>query len=339
MGADIRKILYSRLPDRVGNRATALLIEIGIGLGAALAMLVLRFGLTEVAGDRAPYALNFLAVVIATLIAGWRSGLIALVLGQVLTWYLIVTPTLTPNGVDQDRLGGFILATCSVGLILLVMGLYQREIAKGVAERERRLKLLDQALDEIDHRTRNNYSTVLAVVQLQAQRSREASVKTALRQVADRIQAIASASEKLALRSGDLDRIKLDEHLCSLVDQIDRGIARDGIDVVCDVEEVSASPDTATSISIIVNELVTNAIKHAFNGEGHGSVSVKGKAGQLFELVVEDDGRGIAAASKPERSGLGSKLVDSFVRQLGAHHEVVSTERGTVHRLLIPDLN
>jgi two-component sensor histidine kinase len=176
-------------------------------------------------------------------------------------------------------------------------------------------------------------------VQLQAQRASDAKVKAALRQVGDRIQAIARASDTLAMRSGDLDRIRLDEHLCALVDQIERGIARDGIDFECEIDAVSANADTATSISIIVNELVTNAIKHAFNGERPGCVWVRGKAGDTFELVVEDDGRGIVSSRRVERTGLGSKLVESFVKQLGAKHEVASTEKGTTHRLVIPNLN
>ena len=106
----------------------------------------------------------------------------------------------------------------------------------------------------------------------------------------------------------------------------------------CDVEEVTANADTATSISIIVNELVTNAIKHAFNGEGSGHVKVLGKTGSEFELIVTDNGRGIQATRRDGHSGLGSKLVESFARQLRASHEVVSTENGTTHRLVIPSL-
>ena len=83
---------------------------------------------------------------------------------------------------------------------------------------------------------------------------------------------------------------------------------------------------------------MTNAIKHAFNGERSGSVWVRGRAGDTFELTIVDDGRGIASNRKADRSGLGTKLVESFVRQLNARHEVVSTEKGTTHRLLIPDL-
>jgi two-component sensor histidine kinase len=181
-------------------------------------------------------------------------------------------------------------------------------------------------------------STKSIIARATITRAQEPAVKNALQQVMDRIQAIAGASDRLAMRSSELDRIKLDDHLCELVEQIERGIARDGIEVECDVEEVVATADTATSISIIVNELVTNAIKHAFNGEGSGIVRVMGRAGDVFELVVQDDGRGIGPTRKKNGSGLGTRLVENFVKQLGAQHEVVSSENGTTHRLVIPGL-
>ena len=338
MGAGIRRILHSRLPQRLADRVPPLLVEFGIGLLAATAMVLIRMPLSDVAGDRAPYALNFLAVVIAAVAGGWRAGLWAMVIGQALTWYVIVPPYFSMGIPEGERLGALMIATVSEALILLVVGLYQREVDKGVTERERRLELQDHALREIDHRTRNNYATVLAMVHLQTQRTADDGVKAALQQVADRIQAIAVASERLALRSGDIDRVRLDDHLCELVEQIERGIAREEIEVECDVPDVTASADKATSISIIVNELVTNAIKHAFNGQGSGTVRVTGKNEPVFELIVADDGRGIAAARSSNGSGLGTKLIESFVRQIGAQHEVVSSDKGTTHRLVIPDL-
>lgn len=304
----------------------------------AALMVALRVPLTSIAGERAPYALNFLAIVLASVLAGWRSGLIALVFGQLAIWFLVVPFQWDFTPRDRELLGGFILACASQGVMLAVIGLYQREIDKGVFEREQRLNLLDEALKEIDHRTRNNYQTVLAMIDLQARRADRPEVKKALGQVADRIQAISNASQQLAARSVDIDAVRLDDHLCGLVQQIERGLSRDGIDVDCEVEEVTANADTATSISIIVNELVTNAIKHAFNGEGSGHVRVLGKTGSEFELIVTDNGRGIQATRRDGHSGLGSKLVESFARQLRARHEVVSTENGTTHRLVIPSL-
>lgn len=334
----MHKILHSRLPQRWAHRAPPMLVEIAVAMLATVAMVGFRLALDDMTGDRAPYALNFLAVVLATVVGGWRSGAIALTLSQLLIGYMVVPERYSFGFKSTELLSGFIVATLSQALILVVIALYQREVDKGTAERDRRMELLNHALNEIDHRTRNNYSTVLALVLLQLQRAQDVKVKAALQQVADRIQAIAGASDRLAMRSADLDSIRLHDHLCGLVDQIERGIARDGIDVECEVDEVSVSAETATSISIIVNELVTNAIKHAFNGERSGSVWVRGKAGEKFELTVEDDGGGITSKRSSARTGLGTKLVESFVRQLNARHEVVSTERGTTHRLVIPNL-
>ena len=200
-GAIIRKILHSRLPERVAHRVPPLLVEY-----RRWASLPLSDGLPPHAShrrqDRAPYALNFLAIVLATLIGGWRSGLVALAVSQSLVWYIVVPPAWSFQ-IEGLGIGGLAIATLSQSIILLIIALYQREIDKGVAERERRMELLDHALNEIDHRTRNNYSTVLALIQLQAQRSQDAKVKSALQQVADRIQAIADATERLARDSGD----------------------------------------------------------------------------------------------------------------------------------------
>jgi len=302
-------------------------------------MVLLRVPFEAFSGDRAPYSLNFLAVVIAAVLAGWRSGLVALAVGQLLIWYAFVPPYFSFAIEDSERLGGLIIATFSQMLVLVVVALYQREVDKGANEREQRLALLHEALTEIDHRTRNNYQTVLAMIDLQARRAADGPVADALRQIADRIQAVAIASQQLAVRSGDLDAVRLDDHLCGLVQQIERGLSRDGIDIECDVDDVTASADAATSISIIVNELVTNAIKHAFNGERPGHVSVTGRTGSAFELVIADDGRGMEATRREDHDGLGTKLVESFARQLGAQHEVLSSDKGTAHRLVIPSLN
>ena len=334
----MKKILRSRLPERLAHRIPPTVVEIAVGLLAALFFLLVRMALVPVAGDRAPYSFVFLGVVISAVIAGWRSGAVCLIAGQTLAWTVIAS-RFTPDSGIADRVGGLLIATFSQAVILLIIALYQREVAKNAQEREKRMALLDEALREIDHRTRNNYQTVLAMIDLQARRASSPDSSDALRQVADRIQAIANASQQLAARSPDIDSVRLDDHLCQLVDQIGRGLSREEIKVNCDVDDVTASPDKATSISIIVNELVTNAIKHAFNGEGSGHVAVTGRSGASFELIVADNGRGIATTRRDGHSGLGTRLVESFARQLNAAHEVVSDENGTTHRLVIPSLS
>ena len=335
-GAKIRRILHSRLPDRWANRVPPLLVELTIGIAVAILLVLVRGLFAEVAGDRAPYALNFLAVVIAAVLAGWRSGLVAMAVGQLLIWYAIVPPYFSFEVPDGERLGGLLIATFSQALVLLVIALYQREVDKGTAERERRMNLLDHALNEIDHRTRNNHQTVLALIHLQAQRSTDDGIKSALQQVADRIQAIAHATERLALRSGNLERVRLNDHLCGLCEQIERGLSRTNINVDCDVEEITTSADKAIPIAIIVNELVTNALKHAFDGKDQGQVRVTGRMNGHLKLTITDDGNGMKGRASSRTGGLGTKLVDNFAKQIGAQHEVVSTETGTTHAFLIP---
>jgi two-component sensor histidine kinase len=291
---------------------------------------------TLLAGDRAPYALNFLAVVIAAVFGGWRSGLTALIVGQLLIWFAIIPPYYSFEIPDRERLGGLILASLSQALVLCVIALYQREVDKGTAERERRVALLDHALKEIDHRTRNNHQTVLALIHLQAQRSISDGVKDALEQVADRIQAIAHATEKLALRSGDLERVRLDDHLCGLCEQIGRGLSGQHVQIECQIDEITMTADQAIPIAIIVNELVTNALKHAFDGRDQGHVIVTGRLNGVLKLTVADNGVGMKREGRTNRGGLGTKLVDSFAKQLGAKHEVVTSEAGTTHDIVIP---
>src|SRR5436853_122700 len=109
----INKILRSRLHERLAGRVPPLAIEVAIGLLAAGALLALRLALTPIAGDRAPYAFVFLSLVIACVIAGWRSGLVAMAAGQALIWFLVVEPSMSLPPVRADRFGGLVVSTLS----------------------------------------------------------------------------------------------------------------------------------------------------------------------------------------------------------------------------------
>ena len=333
--------MRSRLPQRLSDSVPPLLVELIVGLALGGLAFALRFSVAPLIGQAAPYALNFAAVALAAVAGGWRSGLVATVVSQSLIWFVIVAPSSAAAAVPYGAVGGLIATSASMIILLVTIALYQREVDKSTAQREQRLTVLDEALKEIDHRTRNNYQTVLAMIRLQAKASGGEEARAALEQVANRIEALGEASRRLAVASASLGTVRLDDHLCSLVAQIERGLSRDGIQLECEVEEVIASSEKATSISIIVNELVTNAIKHAFeDGPDRGAVRVLGKSGQPFELIIEDNGRGIVPKHQPDGGGgLGSRLVESFARQIGAEHEVRSSAEGTTHRLLIPSLH
>ena len=315
-----------------------IVVEVIAGCLLASAAVIIRKSLSLMIGDVAPYATGFVAVALAAVLAGWRAGLVAMIVGQILFWIFILEPAGSLDVSGQARRIGLVVATVSQAILLIIIALYQREVDKGISERERRLALLDHALNEIDHRTRNNHQTVLALIHLQAQRSSNDGVKEALHQVADRIQAIAHATEKLALRSGDLDRVRLDDHLCGLCKQIERGLSTRHVQIECEIEEITMTADRAVMVAIIVNELVTNALKHAFDGRDDGRVLVTGHMNGVLRLSVTDNGVGIRSGGRSKRGGLGTKLVDSFARQLGAKHEVTSSEAGTRHDIVISEV-
>ena len=329
----MKRILTSRLPERLGGALPPVATEFVVGLLATLLFFGLRLFLQPWTGNSAPFALSFLAVVMASLLAGWRSGLVSLTVGQLLGWYYLVPYFSSFRLAGLAELYSLLMATFSELVILLVITLYQREVATSGARRQRQIDFLGQALREIDHRTHNNFHTVLSLITLQANRADSTDVKMALQEAADRIRAVSLAYDKLALSSVGLETVRLDDHLQELCEQISRGIVPDGVSLRTRLAAATIRADAAISLGIIANELVTNAVKHAFKGKD-GTIEVATRRdGDALELRVSDNGCGLSAS---KQRGLGTRLVETFVRQLGGWHEVTSSAGGVTHRILIP---
>ena len=336
-GKRIKRILRSRLPERLRGKLPPLVVELAVGLGLPLAIFAVRMLFYPWFGESAPLAPIFVAIAAAAVLAGWRAGLMTIVVGQGLVWVYILAPRGTLGSKDAVPFSVLVTVTICELAILLLIALYQREIERAWSQRESQVDLLEQALREIDHRTSNNYQTVLALVLAQAKSARDKPVKDALQQVADRIRAIASASGKLAVASEGLEQIRIADHLQDLCDEIERGLARPGIAIKCKFDDLVLDADDAVSVSILVNELVTNALKHAFPDERTGTIKI-GLAVRSngLELQVADNGAGMKATGKTRGGGLGTRLIQTFTRQLKARHDVASDETGTRHRIRIP---
>ena len=311
------------------------MVEIAIGVAMAGLMTLARIAIVPFTGDRAPYAFVFVAVLGSAVLAGWRSGLLALVLGQWLAWTWIVGGT--SNVIDRGHLlGGLAVSSLAELAALAIVTLYQREVERAWSRREEQVDMIRHALAEIDHRTNNNYQTVMALVLAQAKQA-DPPVKEALQQVADRINAIAMASKQLALSSDTFERIRAGHHLGELCGEIRQGLSRPGIAIECGFDDIDLGSDQTTWISILVNELVTNALKHAFPSDRKGSIRVAlRRLPGSIELTVEDDGVGMDGAGRSKGTGLGRRLVETFVRQLKAKHDVSTDASGTRHRIRIP---
>lgn len=197
------------------------------------------------------------------------------------------------------------------------------------------LKEKDILLTEVHHRIKNNMATMIGLLSLQAGMAEHPEAVEALTEAQSRMHSMKVLYDKL-YRSQSLSEIGLGEYLPSLVREIvETHNAESRVALTFDVGGFCVLPVSAVAgLGIIVNELVTNALKHAFPEGRDGRISV-GTAGtsQSFRVVIEDDGLGLPESVGLGRSaGFGLTLVSSLADQ---HGFKVSIERGAGTRFVI----
>ena len=118
-------------------------------------------------------------------------------------------------------------------------------------------------------------------------------------------------------------------------------LLRGGVTLDCDVDSAPIQRDHAVSIGLIVNELVTNAAKHAFAGRERGTIAVSWKRRPEggWRLTVADDGVGMPPGPQPARKdgGLGQRLIEAFAHQAGGTLTTDSDKTGTQVTMDVPD--
>ena len=192
----------------------------------------------------------------------------------------------------------------------------------------------DLLLREVYHRVKNNLQVVDSIVALQARKLEDADAIAAMASLRSRIHALGLVHQQL-MGSNDLETFDIAPFLRELSENLLSASGKNGITV-----EVSAAPhfvnlDFAISVGLIVTELVTNSLKHAFDAPG-GQIRVllDERAGGDLALVVADNGR---AAGEPvtENKGLGTTILQGFVSQLRARM-TVTRDKGTRTEIAIP---
>lgn len=174
----------------------------------------------------------------------------------------------------------------------------------------------DALLGESNHRIKNNLQLVASLLSIQARQSGRPETWQALTDASLRVLAVARLHEQLqASASGTVDLRKYFQALCDDIgraaDCEARGI---GIEISVDDEELPARQ--ASALGAIVHELVTNAIKHAYERRG-GVLEIRyGRECSHRQLVVSDDGPGFNPGAQPGRRSLGLTLVRQLVSSL-----------------------
>lgn len=200
---------------------------------------------------------------------------------------------------------------------------------------ERALAQKTALLHEVDHRVKNNLQLISSLLLLQSRRIQDPAAQAALRSMLERVSAIATVHRRL-FQSEDVERFDVALFIRDLVDDLTGGAGHADLDVALDLERVEIPAAKAAPLALIVNELLSNAIRHAFAGRGPGRIGVTlRRRNGCFEIVIEDDGVGLGAAAPPPK-GFGLTIVDLLGRQLNARCEFADAQPGVRAAVTMP---
>jgi len=301
-----------------------------------LAVIILAVGAANHSIDK-PFLLYFPVIIIAALFFGPGSGYLATILAS-----LFVTVYLPPLGSMEvaetsDRIGLALFFVSGIAMTAMAEALRHRVVALN-AEKERIVVLAAERqllLDELAHRTRNDLGNVVTLLKLQSA-SAEEGCRAGFKAAAERVQSIARIHHHLEVKGEHVavDSREYLEDLCGEL-QMSRFSARP-VRLECRAESHPIAIEKAVPLGLMVNELVTNASKHAFpdGRTGHIKVSFKRMDGH-YRLAVSDDGVGLNSTAVAS-GGLGTKLLGLFAGQLGSHFEIKPGTLGTEAYIEIP---
>ncbi len=194
------------------------------------------------------------------------------------------------------------------------------------------LKEKETLLKEVHHRVKNNLQIVISLLNLQSNQIQDDHTLEMFRVSQARVRTMALIHEKLYL-SEDLSDIDFGDYIKGLSEYLAHSFKPDDLTVSLrtDVESIHLSVESAVPCGLIVNESISNALKHAFPGAREGTITVgfrRGSEGMLV-LTVSDNGVGIPVDFDLERSNsLGLQLITTLTKQLKGHLHV-HTDNGT----------
>jgi two-component system, sensor histidine kinase PdtaS len=203
------------------------------------------------------------------------------------------------------------------------------ELARRVQEREVLVR-------EVHHRVKNNLQLVSSLLSIQGRQLKERHLRQALEECQGRVQTIALIHQRL-YQSTDLAHVQFAQYARSLAASVFQasGVSPAAIALEMDLENVSLSVERAIPCGLILNELLTNALKHAFPDGRRGVVRVDIHRTPVdrLQLVVSDDGSGLPPSIHPrDTSSLGLQLVGTLAEQLDADLHI-ERDHGTSFRL------
>jgi two-component system, sensor histidine kinase PdtaS len=323
----VRLLAIRHLPIWTRYTFTTLLVLAAFG-----ARWVLADSLTSV-----PFLLFFPAIILAALLFDRGNGLYAVALSTILAVYFFIEPggtfAITRPG---DLLAVVMFVASGAVTAVMIEALHKaleelrvsnESLKMALAELRESEVQKDVLMRELSHRTKNDLALLAGLLHFQARDLPDPAAKNIFRAAMDRIRVIGNVHGRLTRRERALV-VDAETFINELVADLRTAfIGERPVAILVKAESHPIAQGRAVAIGLIVNELVTNAIKHAFPDGRAGGVEVdfRRQNGE-FCLTVADDGVGAKPESAP---GSGRGLIGMLTRQLRGHLEAAPTANGT----------
>ena len=184
----------------------------------------------------------------------------------------------------------------------------QEDLSKQIQEK-------DVQLRELQHRVKNNLQMITALIRLEAKNQPSDGMAAGFSKLAGRIESLALLYRSLS-DEGQPDSVDLGVYVSQIASSVMTAHAVEGIHLNLQVDTWPVSLDVAMPTGLVINELLTNALKHAFVGRGSGTVTLKSLVDDTgCRITISDDGIGLAPGITWPRSGKLSALIVQSLRQ------------------------
>jgi two-component sensor histidine kinase len=197
-------------------------------------------------------------------------------------------------------------------------------------------------LQEIHHRVKNNLQIICSLISLQSKRIKDEMILGALQDTESRIKSMALIHEQL-YRSDDFSRIDIAAYVERLIDAITPHHLKrsEAIEIITELDQVSLTVGTALPCSLLINELVTNCLKHAFPNGQSGRIKVEFHKipGNRYRIVVADNGVGLPTDLDLHKTkSLGLQLVANLAELQLRGNIDLSVNNGTIVTIEFSDI-
>lgn len=197
------------------------------------------------------------------------------------------------------------------------------------------LKEKELLMKEIHHRVKNNLQIISSLLNIQSRKSEDKSTSTALQESKNRVQSMALIHQSL-YQKDNITSVQMKEYIEQLLDTLMNSFGvEDTIELKTNIQDLELDVDTTIPLGLIINELVTNAVKYAFGIEG-GKLTVSlNEFEDILRLEVADNGKGVNADSLNDES-FGMSMVETLSQKLKGKLSI-NSDSGTRIRLDIKE--